>query len=79
MREVTEWYHLGLQLGVTPFKLREIERDYPQDTQRHKSEVLDWWLRNAPECSWEKLTEALEAMGGDGVLVKKLRKKVSQG
>ena len=76
LREVTEWYQLGLQLGVTPFKLREIERDYPQDTQRRKSEIHDWWLRNAPEASWEKLAQALEAMGGHTTLACRLRNKV---
>ena len=73
---MTEWYQLGLQLGVTPFKLKEIERDYPHDTQRHKSEVLNWWLQNAQEASWEKLAQALEAMGGYAAVACRLRNKV---
>ena len=76
MREVTEWYQLGLQVGVTPFKLKEIESNYPQDAQRRKSEVLNWWLRNAPEASWEKLAQALEAMGEYTTVAYRLRNKV---
>lgn len=76
LREVTEWYQLGLQLGVTPSKLREVERDYPQDNLRRKSEVLYWWLRNAPEASWEKLAQVLEAMGGYAAVAYRLRNKV---
>ena len=76
MREVTEWYQLGLQLGVAPHKLKEIESDYPQDIQRRKSEVLDWWLRNATEVSLKKLAQVLEAMGGYTAVAWRLRNKV---
>ena len=34
VREVTEWYQLGLQLGVPPPKLREVESDYPQNPKK---------------------------------------------
>ena len=76
MRVVTaaKWYQLGVQLDIPSGMLKTIESNYPCDVQRCMTEVLDFWLRNAPERSWEKLTEALEAMGGYGVLVKKLRK-----
>ena len=79
LREVTGWYQLGLQLEVAPFKLREIEKDHPQDSQRCKSEVLNWWLQNAQEVSWEKLAQALEAMGGHAAVARKLRNKVPKG
>ena len=79
LTEVTEWYQLGVELGLGAPQLREIERDHPQDTQRCKTEVLDWWLRNAPEVSWEKLAQALETMGGHATVTQKLRKKVPKG
>ena len=77
LREVTaaKWYQLGLQLEIPSGTLKTIESNYPHDVQRCMTEVLDFWLRNAPECSWEKLTEPLEAMGGYGLLVKKLERK----
>ena len=70
----SKWYQLGVQLEIPSAMLSTIESDHPSDVQRCMTEVLDWWLRNAPERSWEKLTEALEAMGGYRVLVEKLRK-----
>ena len=81
LREVTaaKWYQLGVQLEIPSSTLKTMESNYPCDVHRCMTEVLDWWLRNAPERSWEKLTEALEAMGGYRILVKKLRKKISQG
>ena len=75
----SKWYQLGVQLEIPSAMLSTIEIDHPRDVQRCMTEVLDWWLRNAPERSWEKLTEALEAVGGYTVLVEKLRKKTSQG
>ena len=70
------WFSLGVQLGVGLEKLREIEKDHRQDAQRCKTEVLDWWLQNAPEISWNKLAQALEAMGGHATLVQNLKTKV---
>ena len=74
-----KWYQLGIQLEIPAAALSTIESDHFRDAQRCMVEMLHWWLRNATECSWEKLTEAVEAMGGYGVLVEKLRKKASQG
>ena len=78
LREVkaTEWYLLGLQLDITPAKLSEIEKNHSGDAWRCKIEVLDWWLRNAPEVSWRKLADALEKAGGYTVLEKRLRQKI---
>ena len=76
LRDVTEWYQLGVQLELTLDTLKTIESNYPHDAKRCKIEVLDWWLRNAPETSWEKLAQALEAMGGYASLTEELRKKI---
>ena len=79
MNEVAaaKWYQLGIQLEIPVATLSNIEYEHPRDAQRCMTEILNWWLQNAPECSWEKLTEALEAMGGYRALVERLRKKVS--
>ena len=78
LTEVTaaDWFPLGVQLGVRPATLREIEKNYPQDTQRCKTEVLDLWLRNAPEVSWKNLAQAVEAMGEYTAVAKRLRRKM---
>ena len=81
LRELTaaKWYQLGLQLEIPPATLSTIEIDYPHDAQRCLPEVINRWLRNTPECSWAKLAQAVEVMGGYAVLAEKLKQKTSQG
>lgn len=81
LKEVTaaDWYPLGVQLGLRPAKLREIESNNARDAQRCKLDILDWWLENAPVTSWEELANAVEGMGGHSNVVQKLRRKMSQG
>ena len=81
MREVTaaNWHQLGVQLEIDLATLNTIEYNYHRDAQRCMTEVITWWLRNAPECSWAKLAQAMEAMGSYTVLAEKLRQKMSQG
>jgi len=78
LREVTaaDWFQLGIHLGIPRAKLREIERDHPRDVQRCKTEVLDWWHRNAREVTWDTLADALEKKGGYGPLAQRLRRKM---
>jgi len=79
MREVTaaDWFPLGVQLGIRPAKLREIEKDHPGDVWRCKFELLDWWHGNAKEVSWNALANALEKTERYGALAQKLRRKMS--
>ena len=74
-----EWYHLGVLLEIPSAILIAIEYNYRCDAQRCMIEVLDRWLRSTPECSWAKLAQAVEAMGGYAALAKRLRQKTSQG
>ena len=77
--DVTDWYQLGVQLGIKIANLDQIQMNSPRNAQQCKTKVLDFWLQNATECSWMKLAEAVEAMGEYAVLAEKLRKKTSQG
>ena len=74
-----KWYQLGLQLDIPPATLSTIENDHPRDAQRRMTEVITMWHRNAPECSWANLAQAVEAMGDYAALAEKLRQKTSQG
>lgn len=78
MTEVTaaDWFKLGVQLELRPARLKEIERNYPQDAQRCKTEVLNMWLQNAPEVSWKNLAQAVEAMGEYTSVAQALRRKM---
>ena len=51
LRDVTEWYQLGVQLELSMDTLRTIECNHPHDAQHCKIEVLSCWVQNAPETS----------------------------
>ena len=74
-----KWYGLGVQLGIPPATLSTIGSDHPHDARRCMTEVITRSLQNAPECSWAKLAQAVEAMGGYAALAERLRQKTSQG
>ena len=79
LRDVADWYQLGVQLGISTADLDQIQMNYPRNAQQCKMKVLDLWLQNSPERSWAKLAQAVEAMGGYAVLAEELRKKMAQG
>ena len=70
--EVTDWYFLGIHLDIPTSVLKQIERDC-KDTVRSKIEVIDLWLDNDPEPTWNKLAQAVEDMGGHPKVVETLR------
>ena len=78
LSEVTgeDWYPLGVQLGLRPATLKEIQRNYPLDTERCRREVLDLWLRSAPKVSWKTLAQAVQGLGRYTSLAQKLRRKI---
>ena len=75
LREITEPHELGVHLGIETYKLKTFEKNYPRDINRQKMEVLEHWLHNSLDCSWEVLANAVEKIGSHGNLVKRLRDK----
>ena len=73
IKEITDPYRLGVQLGIEPPELKKIEKNYPQDVDRQMVEVIEYWLRNSSDCSWGALAIAVEKMGGHGNLVQGLK------
>ena len=74
---VAKWYCIGVQLGVDPAKLEEIENNH-QTADRRFSEVIKFWLRGNTRvaASWESLVEVLERSSvGEKGLAKTLRQK----
>ena len=77
LSEVTgeDWYPLGVQLGLRAATLREIQKNYPRDTERCRSEVLHLWLCTTPKVSWKTLAQAVQGLGRYTSLAQKLRRK----
>ena len=63
LKEVTNWFQLGLQLGIEHANLIIIERNHKDDTERCKEEMLAHWLRNFSNASRRKLVSALREIG----------------
>jgi len=57
-----KWHSLGIQLGLPPELLNNIEQNHSKDTQRCCEEIFkEWVVRPELEPSWSSLIEALES------------------
>ena len=61
VKDVVEWYDLGLQLGLPDATLASIAT-HP-DIEGHRRMMLSKWLQYDPKASWEKLAAALSKIG----------------
>ena len=75
--KVTEWYELGLQLGVKDAELEEIEKNNRGDLKACRRNMFRAWLRITPNPSYQQLAEALVAVG-EAKEADLLRKKYSK-
>ena len=71
---MVNWHQLGIQLQLPPDKLDKIEEDYPS-AERRLSEVLQYWLDDEKNPSWDKVCEALRRIGGFARIVHGLKVK----
>ena len=52
VKSVSNWYQLGVRLGLDMNQLHEVEQSYHVGgVSRMKSEMLDLWLRSTPSAS----------------------------
>ena len=61
----TEWHGLGLQLGLPEHILKPIG-SHP-DVEDRLRVMLSKWLDYDPQASWDKLANALTAMGKNAI------------
>ena len=58
--DVTDWYMLGLYMGVPSKDLSHIERQFSsQRSARCRAELFDVWMKRTPNASWELIAAAL--------------------
>ena len=67
-----DWFSLGIHLDIPTSLLKRLEMRYI-DLMRCKIEVIELWLHNDPEPTWNKLAQAVEDMGGHAKVVETLR------
>ena len=70
---VSDWFMLGTRLGVQSHLLHTIQESNPHNPQRCKLDMLDTWLRNTSNPSWNDVMNALCQMEE-----KKVAKKIEQ-
>ena len=61
LQSVSNWYQLGVKLGLKLYQLKHIE-EKTTDIERRKIEMYDLWLRTTPEASWSHIVTALREM-----------------
>lgn len=72
---VSDWFQLGLKLGVPDYKLDEIQQNYPSEgCGRWKLEALKLWLQLKPNATWMSIVRVLQRME-EKELAKRIRKK----
>ena len=63
LHEVSDWFSLGLHLGVPPAKLYDIKHDLTlRSTQEFRTEMLSVWMRKSG-ASWPHVVTALMVIG----------------
>ena len=68
LKEVDDWFGLGVYLNVPDNKLREIGKDY-SDAEECKIEMILLW-RQLCVPTWTAVTNALSKIGMDSLAVK---------
>ena len=76
---VTDWYQLGVYLGLQTHKLDKIQQDHAhQGNDRQMLVMLGLWLRRTQNATWDNVVSALEQMGvnrvADSIRQKHLRR-----
>ena len=72
--EINKIFELGVQLGIDVSTLRRLLGKYQYDSvDMRMIEVIDFWLKNSRDCSWDVLAKAVTRIGGHDQLAKKLK------
>ena len=71
LKEVLDWYTLGIKLDLPDHSLREIQINYSAyGIGRLRQEIISTWLKYDTGASWSKLASALKEMGKNTVATK---------
>ena len=69
LTKVTDWYQLGVYLGLQTHKLDKIQQDHAhQGNERQMLVMLGLWLRRTQNATWDSVVSALEQMGENSVV-----------
>ena len=60
LKKVDNWFMFGAMLGVPFPQLKKIESHHQKDPDRCKLELLQYWLDNTLDSTWNRIVQALE-------------------
>ena len=64
-----------MHLGIESRDLEQIEKNHRSDIARQRQEVIKFWhLNSEEECTWGRVADAVQNLGGHRKLEKELRK-----
>ena len=66
LKPVSDWYKLGINLGLMKHDLNKIQHAHQRNDQQ-RLEMLSKWLQRTPRASWGDVVSALEHIGEDRV------------
>lgn len=68
LKPVSDWYKLGINLGLKKHDLSKIQQDCAhQGNDQQRLEMLNKWLQRTPHATWEDVVSALAQIGEDRV------------
>ena len=73
LENITDWFPFGVCLGVPVAELQKIEASHHGEVERCKIEMLQYWLRNSQNTSWEDVLHALE-LSNEHLLASRLKR-----
>lgn len=62
LKDVPDWETLGIRLGVSTARIKEISISRNREPCLCKMDLLDYWLTTDPDVSWERVATALDEM-----------------
>ena len=70
----SDWYTLGLRLGVSSGRLNSIKANYHHDVDKCLMGMIEKWLDMFPDVGWKDVVVALNAMDKNDVAIEVARK-----
>lgn len=62
LKEVVDWYHLGVRLNIPDYQLKIIAKNNPRDVATCRTEMLSLWM-NTVQGKWATIVQALVETG----------------
>ena len=72
LEDVVKWKSLGVRLGISGSKIQEIDINNRGQVADCRHDLVQFWLESDVSRSWEKLIDALNAIG-KSVLAEEIR------